>query len=341
MKNRCRTPFIVVLCLTIFMAGGIAVTIVSQSKKNTVRRNMMKLTAGNDLQNYGVEIISSASDNFDSVLRQYIGSDDSLISLVGSAKPFAFFIKNNSRKEIVAVSLRWKFTDPNGRSVEIPQSEANPGVLMGIKPLDPQMAGKTSLINSGEMKFFTYFNDLIGHKIAFANMRFKNPSINYRYQIDSENTESDISNLNSQKEDFLSCYDDFSMSIDGIVFNDGTFIGADENFFFDTLNGDIQARKDILTALAEAKSAGKKDADILEDILAKTSNVTVNSGALRVGNATREQVFDFSYKNYLKNLGSELIMKRARLSDDYIIRQLQTARLSDFVTLRKIDGFTK
>lgn len=340
MKNRYRTSFIVVLCLTIFIAGGIAVTIVSQSRKNTVR-NMKKLTTRNDLQNYGVEIIPSTGENFDSELKQYIGSTGSLISLVDAAKPFAFFIKNNSRKEVVGISLRWKFTDSNGRSVEIPQSEANPGVLMGIKLLDPQMAGKTSLINSGEMKFFTYFNDLIGHKIAFANMRFKNPSINYRYQIDFEDTTSDISNLTSQKEDFLSSYTDFSMSIDGIVFNDGTFIGADENFFFDTLNGDIQARKDILTALTEAKSAGKKDAAILEDILAKTSNISVNLGVLRTGNATREQMFDFSYKNYLKNLGSELIKKRASLSDDYIIRQLQIARLSDFVTLRKVDGFTK
>jgi hypothetical protein len=322
------------------MAVGITVTIVSQSPNKNVQ-NMKNLTTRNDLQNYGVEIIPSSSENFDYELKQYTGSKDSLISLVESARPFAFFIKNNSPKEIVGVSLRWKFTDSNGRSVEIPQSEANPGVLMGIKPLDPRMAGKTSLINSGAIKFFTYFNDLIGHKIAFANMRFKNPSIDYKYQIDSGNTESDISNLNSQKVEYFSRYTDFSMSIDGIVFNDGTFVGADENFFFDTLNGDIQARKDILTALSEARSAGKKDANILEDILAKTSNISANLEALRSGNATREQVFDFSYKNYLKNLRNELVMKRARMSDDYIISQLQIARLSDFVTLHKADEFLK
>ncbi|HEX8369952.1 MAG TPA: hypothetical protein VF604_15505 [Pyrinomonadaceae bacterium] len=340
MKNHYRASFIVVLCLTIFMAVGITVTIVSQSPNKNVQ-NMKNLTTRNDLQNYGVEIIPSSSENFDYELKQYTGSKDSLISLVESARPFAFFIKNNSPKEIVGVSLRWKFTDSNGRSVEIPQSEANPGVLMGIKPLDPRMAGKTSLINSGAIKFFTYFNDLIGHKIAFANMRFKNPSIDYKYQIDSGNTESDISNLNSQKVEYFSRYTDFSMSIDGIVFNDGTFVGADENFFFDTLNGDIQARKDILTALSEARSAGKKDANILEDILAKTSNISANLEALRSGNATREQVFDFSYKNYLKNLRNELVMKRARMSDDYIISQLQIARLSDFVTLHKADEFLK
>jgi hypothetical protein len=340
-KNRTNLLLIGALVVLLVVTAGFILGQDAESIKNPVTRknyqkSMKNLEVKNDLQKYGIEVVSSTDFNFNAELAKYIGGNEDLTSLVNSAKPFAFFIKNNSSKEIVAISLRWKFIDSKGKNFEIPQTEANPGVLMGIKPLDPKMVGKTSLINSKEVKFFTYFNDFIGHKIAFANMRLKNPTVNYPY-AGFENSSSDTSNLDAQKERILNEYADFSLSIDGIVFNDGTFVGDDQNLFFETLRGDIQARKDILTALAEANSKGKSHTNILDDILSNTSNISVNPAELRTGNATREQVFDFSYKTYLKNLGRELVMKRTRMSDDYIVSQLQSVKVSDFVTLRKLE----
>lgn len=346
MKNITNIGLIIVLSvITIVTVSLILSNNTSRTKKlavdNNSTKNMKDFLVKNDLREFGVEVISSTDFNFDAELINYVGGNDELLPIVNSAKPFAFFIKNNSSKEIVGISLRWKVTDSKGNNTEIPQSEANPGVLMGIKPIDPKMVGKTSLINSKDLKFFTYFNDIVGQKVAFANMRSKNPSIQYPNPFGSENSQTDISKLNSQKENFLRNYADCSVSIDGIFFNDGTFVGEDQNFFFDTLRGDIEARKDILMALTEAKSLGKTNADILDDILSRTVNISVNLTDLRAGNATREQVYDLSYKNYLKNLGRELIMKRSRISDDYIIQQLQTAQVSDFAILHKADNSLK
>ncbi len=288
-------------------------------------------------QKYGIEIVPFSDKSFDDLITQYIGKNEELISLVELTKPFSFFITNNSSKEVVGVSLQWKFVRSNGKIEKIPQIEANPGVLMGIKPIDPQMVGKTSLINSNAMKFYTYFNDIVGHKIAFANMRLKNPSINYKFQFNSENNQRDISYLNFQKEKILNDFTDISVSIDGIFFNDGTFVGVDQNFFFDSLRGEIQARKAFLTALVEAKSSGKNNTDIVDDILANTSNISLSYEELRSSNANSEQAFIIGYKSYLKNLREELIMQRSRMSDDYIVSQIQPVRVSEFVTLRKVN----
>lgn len=307
-------------------------TVVSAFKDDTPKK-MKNLVVKNDLQKYGIEVIASTDANFDSELRQYIGNKDSLVSIVESAKPFAFFIKNNSSKGVVGVSLRWKFSYSDGRSDEIPQSEANPGVLMGMKPLDPNLIGKTNLINSKDMKFFTHFKQMIGHGVDFANMRVKNPSINYPYRVDPNPLA--ISVMNSQKEQILRGYADFSVSIDGIIFDDGTFAGPDQNFFFDALRGTVQARKDILTDLIEAKSSGKRDTEIVDDILSKTSNMYMNFAELHTGNATREQVFDSSYKTYLKNLRGELVMQRSRFSDEKIVKIIQSVHVSDIATLHK------
>src|SRR5215213_1391008 len=335
----------ILLVITIATVGFIFGQKIKRTQKLEVdtnpTTNMRNLVIKTDLQKYGIEVISSTDFNFDSEFLKHVGGRSDLLTLVNSTKPFAFFIKNNSSKEIVGVSLRWEFIDSQGNKTKFPQNEANPGVLMGIKPVDPNMVGKTSLINSKEMKFFTYFNEPVIQQIALANLRFKNPTVNYPYSIDSGNTQSAISNLNFQKEKIFSYYQELSVSVDGIIFNDGIFVGEDQNFFFDSLRGDIEARKDILTALTQARSIGKTNADILDDILSNTANISVNSAGLHTDNTTREQVYDFAYKNYLKNLRSDLLMRRKRISDDYIVQQLQLSRLSGFVTIRKVDDFTK
>lgn len=180
-------------------------TVVSAFKDDTTKK-MKNLVVKNDLQKYGIEVITATDSSFGSELTQYFGNDNSLISLVESAKPFVFFIKNNAQKEIVGVSLRWKFS-VNNKNDEVPQSEANPGVLMGIKPLDPKMVGKTSLINSKAVKFFTYFKDIIASQIAVANTHVNNPLTKNNHSNDFNQRNQLL--LNSQKENLLNGYDDF------------------------------------------------------------------------------------------------------------------------------------
>lgn len=305
----------------------------TEATGNDDGKRMKDLTVRNDLQKFGIEIIASTDENFSDELRRHLGESDELMTLVESARPFAFFVRNNSQKEIVGVSLRWKFVASNGQIFEIPQSEANPGVLMGMKPLDPKLKGKTSLINRKDTKFFSYFKEIVGQRIALAKMLLENPSI--RRNLRADVSQSDISNMNAQKANILNSYINFSVSVDGVVFDDGAFVGEDQNFFFDTLSGDMQARKDILSASTEARLSGKKDAEILDGILSETSRMSANLMELRPGNATRERTFDFSYKTYLRNLQRELIFRRSRLSDGEVIKQLQSTQVSDFVTLYK------
>lgn len=335
-----RTKLFLIGSLVAILIATVGVILVqntrSQQKStngNNYSKSMIGFKVKNDLQNYGIDVVSSSDFNFDAELEKYVGDDENLISQVNSVKPFTLFIKNNSSKDIVGISLRWRFTGGNGSLVEIPQSEANPGVLIGIKPIDPKMIGKTSLINSKDVKFFTYFKDIVGNNVTTGNMRVKNPNSGIKLP---SNDQLDTSYLNSQKEKMLIEHSDFSVSIDGVFFEDGTFVGEDRNFFFDSLRGDIQARKDILADLDNGKALGKNNTNIIDEILNKTSNIFVDFTQLNSENVTSEQVFDISYKSYLKNLRSELIMKQSRMSDTEIVKQFQNVKLTDFVTLKKV-----
>ena len=335
--NLLATIFFILLLIT-----GIGFILVQNSKSHekashndNYSRNMSKIKVDNDLKEYGIEIISASDFNFDTELTRYIGDNEYVVSLVNSAKPFSLFVKNNSSKNIAGISLRWEFKGSKKLFVEIPQSEANPGVLMGIKPIDPKIVGKTSLISKKDVRFFTYFKDVVGSKVSSANMRHKNLFLNSSKIPDSNPLY--ISRLDSLKKNLLSQYSDFSVYIDGVFFEDGTFVGKDRNFFFDTLRGTVEARKDILTDINSAKVSGKNNSDILDEILDKTSNIFIYPLQSNKRDVTSEQVFDTSYNSYLKSLREEILMKRSKLSDDSIVDQFQSVKISDFATLRKVE----
>ncbi|MDQ3712023.1 MAG: hypothetical protein M3388_07365 [Acidobacteriota bacterium] len=127
----------------------------------------------NNLQKFGIEIISPTDANFDSELTRRIGDFDVVLPLVEAAKPLVGFIKNNSSKEVVGISLRWDFIKSDGEEVfSSSGGVSSPGVLMGKKPRDPWMVGKTSLINSNELRFFSYFFDVV-QTIQNINNRVK------------------------------------------------------------------------------------------------------------------------------------------------------------------------
>jgi len=78
----------------------------SLNSEKTYHKSMTNLAVKNNLQKYGIEVIQSTNPNFETELAKYIGENKNLAQLVNTAAPFAFFIRNNSGKEVVAISLR-------------------------------------------------------------------------------------------------------------------------------------------------------------------------------------------------------------------------------------------
>lgn len=286
----------------------------------------MNLEINNDLQAYGIEVIASSNTNFDSELMKFIGGREILLPLVEVAKPLVFFIKNNSSKEVVGVSLRWNFVKPDGKTHIFPSGASSKGVLMGMKVRDPWMIGKTSLINSGDLRFFSHF----GISQTIENM---NKSIKYgrfEYNRTPEDIQRDISYVEYQKK-WMEDVSGVSVSIDGIVFNDGTFVGEDKNFFFDSTNGWIQARRDFIKTLREGKLSGKSDTEILEQFISDVQERLPSTGEY----VDERDAFEKSYKRHLNYLKQGVKRRRTKFSDNVLVNEYLETQDSDFITVQK------
>jgi|GEM_PF-5430150 len=195
-----------------------------------------------DKDNYGLEIVKESDPHFLEMEERYIGSNDELLPLMRATSPFGFFVKNNSSKDIVGISLRWTFVGSDGNTRSATSGALNPGVLIGMKTADPWMVGKTSTINSGDHRFFTYF-DFITRQIENANKSAKY----HRFSVkpDADFVSRSLFTISSIK-DGLGEVTNASVSIDGVVYSDGTFIGDNQSGLFDRVNGMIEARRDFL-----------------------------------------------------------------------------------------------
>lgn len=122
---------------------------------------------------------------------------------------------------------------------------------MGMKPNDPNMEGRTSLISAGDVKLYSYDSAI---DQTFMNIKINRGSPRHLVQARDFQSGETLQAIQSSKMNLLNGISRFSVSVDGIFFDDGTFAGADTFFYFDSMRGRIEAHKDLISLLSESAS---------------------------------------------------------------------------------------
>lgn len=292
--------------------------IAEEPKAKDTAINMASLEINNDLQSYGIEIVGPSDFRFDLELKRLTGdSKQELASLIKVAKLFSVIIVNNSEKDVVGVSLSWELSTPKGTNA-FPQIQSTSGVLMGMKPRDPNMEGRTSLISAGDAKLFSYDGTVdqvfLNVKMNRGNDRHLAPA--FRFQSDDL-----LQTIEDNKKNLLKGLSHFSVSIDGIFFSDGTFFGKDSFFFFDSMRGEVEAHLDLISVLSDSAS----NAAISETLTDYTAR---NGGQRRKSKRAEspEAAFQQGYDRTAWSLAEEISSRRTKFTDqiianDYLVRQ--------------------
>jgi hypothetical protein len=321
-------PIIVVLIVLILSVGF--------SRYNEKDMKEVQLSIANSTQKYNINVIGTSDPSFDSLLNEYTDNVSRNAPLILAARPLALFIKNDSDHDVIGISLRWKFSKFNGEVREVPQFQINPGALIGLKPRDPFMIGKTSLINRGTVQFFSYFVSSVQQEIKFENMRKRNPNISYR----RETTLGDIDLMGKdtivQKGKLLDQISTVTVSLDGVFFENGIFVGRDENLFFDFMRGQIEARKDLLKKIADANKAQVTDQEILNTLFPDILETRQARVKQRASYASAEESFQGGYRASLLSMRKEIMRQRSKMPDSLVLSRFQSTKLSNFATLQKI-----
>ena len=201
-----------------------------------------------DLPKQEVHIITSADPSFESTASTYFKNQSK--SSNEELKPFSIFIKNSAKRTVVAYMLVWQLIRADGKILTNRTAYSEPAMLMGEKmPNDPRFKHTQAIEPSG-VRCFSWSAPIgegllvslgDGHELGSEQLQKSQGDAAVRVALTNE----------------LAQATDLTVSIDGLFFDDGTFIGPNTTGFFERMQAIVNAKLDLVRDITEAASEGK------------------------------------------------------------------------------------
>lgn len=201
-----------------------------------------------DLPKQNVHIITSVDQGFEEAASSYFKNEPN--KSFQSLKPFSVFIKNSGEKPIVAYALVWQLVKRNGQVLTNTSSYSEPGILMGNQmPSDPRFR-HTQTIEAGAVRCLAWSGAIDAEmEGTLGSSSIGNQTLK----------EADSALVRAQLTNELADASDMTVSVDGVFFDDGTFVGPNNTGFFERIQAIVNAKTDLLKDLALASEQGNID----------------------------------------------------------------------------------
>lgn len=289
----------------------IVTTISAGFISSKITENMPIRINAKDLPEYGLVIVKPSDPAFDSMAADYLGgmSSDEIERL----KPFSVFIKNNENKIVVAYAIIWEATEANGKKTAYKKYISNSSAL-------------TDKEDFFEALPRTNLNDIIrpGEVLLVSLLPEKNTGggTGYGAQLSQNQLEQNPQNLALQ---LLTKYTDLTISIDGVFFEDGTYVGPDTTHFFEKMNAQVEAKREMTAYIAENLKLKKPPDEIFKVIEDKANDTSIrfNDGSPADYYKYFTKVFATEFHQMRKTLGEARTFAVARRSHEKLKIKLQ------------------
>jgi hypothetical protein len=236
-----------------------------------------------DLPEHGVVILSPSHPTFENRMSTLL--KDVPTAFQQAQVPFSVFIENRSEKAVVAYSVKWEIVKADGNMAGNAVTFSNPSALMDgglsgyehvlLMPgnsIPPQAA---RLISMGGMAI----DERGGTGIGGIAGGTANPSDTKRLQEAAKSQDIDAALDYMRRE--LQGYQNITVSMDGVFFADGKFAGPNTTQFFEKMQANIDAKRDLAKELAFAVEHKKDLEEVFRDFeeVANTKAPTLTSDA--------------------------------------------------------------
>jgi hypothetical protein len=281
-----------------------------------------------DLPEAGLSIIGPQHSSFDGEFAAFVnGRADA--DVLHAMRPACVMLKNLSGRSVVAYRLLWELTRPNGFVVTQTTEYSNPAALMD----GGSVPGKESLhltrghaIPPGSARLISpHFSIGADEANSFGSLGSSGASQSDMQQSRDAAQQKDMGALariaSSEFQDFTAA----TVSIDGAIFEDGSFVGPDSTNFFATSKAHCDARHDLLAGIAAAKQKGMTN----DQIFAFVASVADAAVTLNPSDPTA------SYNYFRKIYARELISVRAKQGDERALAFVLNPLRKQWVNLRK------
>lgn len=268
-----RTMLVIgLLVLAVAVASGFLLK-ERKSPPMSVRLNVA------DLQEHGLTIIGSGDTSFDGMLDVLrVNTSGAPLEAI---RPYSVFIKNTGRRAVVAFVLKWELIRPDGRVIAETNQYVTKYSLMGDEVSDS--GGHIIKPNTSWWAF-------PGFAVAQDTSGLNTGSPEFAAYLERANRD-------------LAQYTGITVSIDGVFFEDGAFVGPDTTEFFGKVKALIDASQDLRRDIETRVKSGKSADEVLTHVTEEARKSKVKLGR----NSTAEDY----YKHFKRSAAEELLNMRS------------------------------
>jgi hypothetical protein len=251
--------------------------------------------------------------------------------LVEALKPFSVFLKNTGNKTVVAYYIKWEKVRADGTVVTSGITGINPTPLMdGGKPgLEYLSNSSGQAIKPNAAKFistvFALDEEETSSESIFGLMGGSpdQGAIDQLQQTGQPDEQAMLNILTTE----LQSYSNITISIDGVFFEDGTFVGPNSTQFFEKVQANVNAKRDLLEEIAFDMQRHRN----IEEIFSEVEQLANSPDDLKNPVVTPTEHYNYYKKIYAKEI---LQMRKALTDKPAILTALEPLRRS-WKTLKK------
>ena len=268
----------------------------------------VSVTNSKGLDDDGVFLITAADPRFSVTAAGMPDVNRQLI--LEAAGPFGVLVQNETTNDIVGCSLKWELMGADGKITILRQEYNHPGALVGMEPLDPNMVGRTAVINAKSTAFLS-LDPHLKNSFDFPDLH-------------AGATDKDrLSRINKSTNKQLRNVVAITISIDGVVFNNGEFLGTDTAQFYKRVQELVNAKRDVENFFNTKIRERRDSSEILRDLSSKVNNSPF--ALSNSGDPEYDRAYDGHFKRFVEELegmrdvnDDEAILKYAKHGSDKI-----------------------
>jgi hypothetical protein len=201
-----------------------------------------------DFPEHGIHLIGPSSPSFAKLAAQLVKSN------AADLPPYSVFLNNTSGRSVVGHSIIWECVDKKGSTVYKSGSNIISYVFLhgDESERNKVMAGAAEIIGPNS----TWFISLDG------------PAL--RVDGNSEG-QTEESMFVPQAQEISKEFSKVTIAVDGLFFDDGTFLGADTTGFFTEVESQMDAQYEVLSEVESGLRAGAKVEEIFRKLEQRAS----------------------------------------------------------------------
>jgi hypothetical protein len=297
-------------------------------------RAMAVLVNVKDLPEHGLRVVGPADSSFNSLTATLPNVQSK--APPEALRPFSIFIKNTGKRTVVAYRLKWEVMHSDGKVLTYAQGHVIPGVLKGEEDVPGRRSGKKIRPDSvWYCSLATQPMEVASRESAADEPSGSGTSFaalhgsQYRDEAERAVRENDQGASLNILADELAQASSITVSLDGVIFDDGTFAGPDSTGFFGRVKAMLDAEHDLLTEMDLSLKEHKTPAAVFRHI----EEVARGRAVQPRPDSPADEVYNYYKNRYAK----KFLRAKGTLGDDQLIAgALQPLRKS-WLKLRKQD----